>query len=350
MLEKQLETFISIIIIGYFSIKIIFGAFFNFYPEKYYYRNIDITTNESNGQLASQNITLNAYIPGMWNNEMSDFITLLVLVGVIYIYTNVSSKSFIDEYGNLQFSFLFGYIIGLSYPIIVAYYNTLYKKEIKSSIIIKSIYFFIFIAFIVFIVIINYTAINKSNSVYKLNYTVYLIVIILLFFGLILARKTSKNYNSVTYFYNDGNKCTFAQNGVLQTSGDIITITTPFLTFILLLLFSYEPEEISIKNIYTFVYGILLGILTSAISYFGIEYFLQKQPEKECKNIEECMLKEMPIPESSIIQNNQPILDSNLPQIPKINTIKNKISIIKMMILLVILVILIYLIYYYYIR
>ena len=36
----QLQTFISMIIVGYFGVKIIYGIFFNFYPEKYYYRNI----------------------------------------------------------------------------------------------------------------------------------------------------------------------------------------------------------------------------------------------------------------------------------------------------------------------
>lgn len=349
MLDKQIETFISIIIIGYFGIKIVYGVFFNYYPQKYYYRNIDVTTNEGDNQTNTQNITLNAYTPGMWNNEMTDFITLIVLTGIIYIYTNVSTKSFIDEYGNLKFSFLLGYIIGLGYPIIAAYTGTLINKEMKTSIILRCIYFFIAVVFIIFIIIINYTAANKLNSIHRLNYTVYLIVIILLFFGLLLSKKNSKNYNSVTYFYNDGDKCTFAKNGVLQTSGDIITITLPFLSFIILLLFSYEPSEISIKNVYSFVYGILLGILISGISYFGIEYFLEKQPEKECKDINECIYKEMPIPESSSIQNKKDIvIDSNLPATVKV--IKNKTSIIKMIILLVIIIIMVYLIYYYFFK
>ena len=42
----QIEKFIAIIIVGYFGIKIIYSSFFNFYPDKYYFNNIDITTNE----------------------------------------------------------------------------------------------------------------------------------------------------------------------------------------------------------------------------------------------------------------------------------------------------------------
>ena len=34
-----LQRFFSIVIIGYFGIKIIYGLFFGFYPQKYYYRN-----------------------------------------------------------------------------------------------------------------------------------------------------------------------------------------------------------------------------------------------------------------------------------------------------------------------
>lgn len=355
MQNKQLETFVSIIIIGYFGIKIVYGVFFNFYPEKYYYRNIDVTTNENGSVTNTQNITLNAYIPGMWNNEMADFMTLMVLSAVIYIYTNISTKSFIDSNGNLNLSFLFGYIIGLGYPAIYSFYRNLYAKEVKSSMMIQVIYYVIFITFIIFIIIINYTSANKIESIHRLNYTVYLIVIILLFFGLLLAKKTTKNYNSVTYFYNNGQQCTFAQNGVLQTSGDIINITTPFLVFIMLLLFSYEPVEISMKNLYVFVYALLLGILVSGVSYYGVEYFLEKQPEKECKDVNECLLKEMPAPLVPAVNNNalnKMITDSNLQnnKITQINPGQNKVSMIKMIILLVIILIIVYLIYYYFFR
>lgn len=96
------------------------------------------------------------------------------------------------------------------------------------------------------------------------------------FFGLILGRKVPSNYNVSSYFYNDGQSCSFIKNSVLQTSGDMIKITIPFMVFIILLLFSYEPSQLGNKNLYIFVYGLLLGILVSSISYFGIEYFLQK--------------------------------------------------------------------------
>ena len=353
---KQLEVFLSIIIIGYFGVKVVYGFFFNFYPDKYYYRDINITSNEGGDNSLSENITLNAYIPGMWNNEMADFVTLVVLAYLVYVYTNVSGKSFIDQYGNLGLSFIFGYIIGLGYPPIYANYKKLYENQLKSSSIIKYIYLIVLLGFIMFIVIMNYNSINQLESVHKINYSVYVVVIILVFFGLILGRKTPNNYSVASYFYNDGQSCSFIKNGVLQTSGDMIKITVPFMVFIMLLLFSYEPSEISMKNLYTFVYGLLLGILVSSISYFGIEYFLQKIPLKQCDSLDECTIKNMPAP----VENTSPQpldipssnVDANLGQsalykLSGLTGTNTNSSTLKLIITILIILIAIYLIYSY---
>jgi hypothetical protein len=66
---KQIQTFISLIIIGYFGIKIIYGVFFGYYPEKFYYKDITINTNEQTKSSGindtkipvTKEITLNAY-------------------------------------------------------------------------------------------------------------------------------------------------------------------------------------------------------------------------------------------------------------------------------------------------
>ena len=197
---KQIEVFLSIIIMGYFGIKIVYGTFFNFYPQKYYYRNINISTNESSvNSTNTENITLNAYMPGVWNNEMTDFITLIVLCGIVFIYTNISTKSFIDINGNLSLSFLFGYIIGLGYPAIYSNYIKLYNNNVNTSIMFKYIYLVILVIFIIFIIILNYNQSNKISSYHKINYLVYACSIILLFFGLLLTKKNIKSYNILYY-------------------------------------------------------------------------------------------------------------------------------------------------------
>lgn len=326
---ENMQIFLSTIILGYFGIKIIYGYFFNFYPEKYYYRNIQINSNEnSENNNITENITLNAYIPGMWNNEMTDFITLIILVFIIYIYTNVYNKSFIDENGNLNLSFIFGYLIGLGYPII--------KKSINISNIVKYI---LLIIFILSIIVINYRSTNELN---KQNYLIYSFVIIIVFIGLFIGKKKYESYSTANYFYNNGEQCTFVKNGVLQTSGEVMNITMPFAVFIILLFFAYEPTDMNIKNIYTFIYALLLGILVSSISYYGIEYFLKKMPLKQCNNVNECTIKNM----TPIIEEQEEQSMSNNIIIVDPNSGNNGRKTIKFILVLFILLIIIYLIYF----
>jgi len=363
-INKQAELFLSIIILGYFGIKIVYGVFFGFYPNKFYYRNIEVTTNEGDQATNTSKITLNAYVPGIWNNEMSDFITLIVLAYVVFIYTNATTKSFITSDGNVNMAFLFGYIIGLGYPVIYSNYIELYKEQINESKMIQVIYLIVLISFIIFIIVLNFSAINGNNlnTTHQVNYVIYCIVIILLFFGLIFGRKMAEHYNSVRYFYNDGQNCTFNKYGVIQTSGENIKITLPFLVFIMLLLFSYEPGEVSMKTLYVFVFGLLLGILVSSVSYYGIEYFLEKQPQKECSDPSECILKSMPIPtyepaspsedeESAIDLNAQNmVVDSNLNDENKTTTTKSAMSLLKIILLILLILVVVYLIFYFILR
>jgi len=357
--NSQIQTFYAILILGYFGIKIIYGAFFNFYPAKYYNRNIQVTSNDENNS-NSENITLNAYIPGIWNNEMTDFITMLVLGIVIYIFTNVSGKSIINQYGNLNIAFIFGYIIGLGYPAIYTNFINFFNKTTNVKAI-KYIYLALIIAFAVYIILTNFTYSGQTKS-HKFGYLIYCIVFALLIYGLYITRKQSNNYSVVSYFNNNGDNCSFAKNSVLRTSGDVLNITLPFLSFILILLYSYEPTEITLKYVYIFTYGILLGIIVSGISYFGMEYFLEKIPEKECNSIQECLIKQMPEP----INN-----DNDLPDTPNIDSEdfnlpnfhlpqnldsnlksgvgffnKNKISIFNLILLIFLILVAIYLIYY----
>jgi hypothetical protein len=369
-LNKQAEIFLSIIILGYFGIKIVYGVFFEFYPNKFYYRNIEVTTNEIDIKNKKKNfdetitskVTLNAYVPGIWNNEVSDFITLIVLCYIIFIYTNVTTKSFITGDGTINMPFLFGYILGLGYPAIYTNYIELYRDQIKESTMIKVIYLIVLVAFIIFIIVLNFRSINKDVNIHQTNYLIYCTVIVLLFFGLIFGRKMKEFYNTVKYFYNDGQQCAFNKYGVLRTSGENINITFPFLVFIMLLLFSYEPSELSIQYLYVFVFGLLLGILVSSISYYGIEYFLVKEPTKECSDISECVFKDMPVPnynypdktegEKTVNTLNKQIntVDSNIEDQNKSSIKKSGLSIFKIIMLIFIILILIYLMYFYIIR
>ena len=364
--NNKIEKFIAIIIIGYFGIKIIYPIFFNFYPDKYYHRNIQITTNDLP---TAQNITLNAYVPGLWNSEITDFITLLVLSYVIYIFTNFSNKSCVTLNGNLSLVFLFGYIIGLGYPTIKTIYLDFLKKKYDNSNLDKrdnyNYYMLMFTYFIYILFVIGIIFLNLISGG-GINYILYIVILGLFIFGLISTRKKTNTFTKVSYFYNNGETCSYeksnnsnVKNTIVKSSEDEINITLPFIVFITLLLFSNEPSIIGIKEVYIFMYALLLGALVSYISYYGIEYFLVKKPMRECNTLKECITKKTKIIHDIIEEegsNIYKILDRNIDPNLK-NNIKSsiskyyhKISFIKLTLLITLTFIITYLIYYHLFR
>lgn len=348
--DKQLQNFFAIIIIGYFIIKIIFPLFFNFYPQKYYFRNIEVNTGEEiDNSIITNKIALNAYIPGIWNNEVIDFITLIVLVFIIFIFSNFSNKTFITTYGNINKSFIIGYIIGLTYPLFIQNYINLFKD--KPTTLVTQISYLVFILiFSTFIILFNYFSINNEDNKITsqhINYLVYVLCIVLVLSGLYLFRKKTENYNSICYFYGSSTNVANCKktDGVIETSGDKLNITIPFIVFIMLLLFSYEPSNESWRMLYSFVYALLLGILVSSISYYGFEYFLEKRPQKECNSLEECKYREMNLPDETAFSKpnvSKPFID--------INKSIGNISFLRWFLIVFIILVVLYLIHFYFFK
>ena len=79
--NQAIQTFISFIIIGYFGVKIVYSTFFNYYPDKFYNKSIEISKDETNKDKS----VISTYIPNYWNNEFVDFITILTLSFIIYM-------------------------------------------------------------------------------------------------------------------------------------------------------------------------------------------------------------------------------------------------------------------------
>ena len=112
------------------------------------------------------------------------------------------------------------------------------------------------------------------------------------------------------------------------------------------------------KTSYILLYSILLGVVISSISYFGFEYFLEKRPMKECNSLNECVIKDMPIPVNENIQkenkknislstiNTNDSLNFQLDNL-KCHGLTPKISLIKMAIIFILILIIVYFIYYF---
>ena len=79
----NMKIFIGFGLVIYFIIKAIFSPF-GIYPKKYYNQTITLNTNSDE----NKDQIINAYIPGIWNNEMTDLITFIVLAIVIFLLKN----------------------------------------------------------------------------------------------------------------------------------------------------------------------------------------------------------------------------------------------------------------------
>jgi hypothetical protein len=382
---KQVEVFISLIILGYFGVKIIYGIFFKFYPQKYYYRNIEINSESNNlidikkekelfnfikevaeipsikqkidnksitiPQSISENssnenvqkLVLNAYMPGMWNNEITDFVITIILSFIIFIYTSLPNRSMISEEGNLNPALLFGFVLGLGYPPINQTISPLINNLSNSSIgrnIFNCFGGLIFIFLVLFIIVSNFSVINNSSNS-SINYLTYICTIILVIFGLYISRKQGDTINSISYFSSNAGNCTTKTNNFVKSSGERLNISATFVVFILLLLFSFSPSDPSYNYAYIFIYGLFLGIFVSGMSYYGIEYFLIKQPEKSCNSLAECNSVPQVINDNSLNDTSSNDIVNNY------KYDNNSISVIKLMLVICLLVILVYLGYKY---
>ncbi len=298
--NQTIQTFISFIIIGYFGVKIVYSTFFNYYPDKFYNKSIEISKDETNKDKS----VISTYIPNYWNNEFIDFITVLTLSFVIYIFSNFNSKNIITSNGTISPSFFIGYIIGLGYPIYKKYTtNDEFEKNKSDSIIIGLLFL------ITIIVIISNYSTNENHSA---DISIYFVTIFILIYGLYLSRKKSTSKLTTKVFNSKNDKCASSTTGIIQTSGEKINISIPFISFIILLLFKHDPSNNAFRFAIYLLFGSLLGIFVSSISYFGIEYFLEKTPEKICNDINECQIKDMTYQSKSFYEITKEYIDNLL--------------------------------------
>ena len=298
-----LQSFLAMCMLGYFGIKIVYAGFFGFYPEKYYYKSVDIQTSETNDN--TKKIMMNSFMPGLWNNEMTDFVTYMVLIGIVYVFTQVQSRKMFSPGGFVDLPLVVGFIIGLTYPILFHQVKFNCEFNIKDKCGQYNLPIFVISFFILLLlgfVNIKYTTQHKSS------YFIYTLGIVLVIIGLYFTRKLSQTLSSVNYYKTNNGSCTSRQNGYVWTSGDQLIITPAFASWVLLLFFAIEPTSDVTRKLIYFLFGLLLGVFTSSMSYYGIDYFLIKLPEKSCSSQQDCQLSDM---ESTSEEEESELTDGN---------------------------------------
>jgi len=335
---QHFQTFITIVMVGYFGVKIVYALFFNIYPSKFYQKHIEIN-HDSEDKNAVDKITLNAYVPGVWNNEITDFTVMIVFSFIVFIFTYSNMNSLITQKGVLHPAFVFGYIIGLGFPLYYNSFKNFIMTQTQNNTAIRWIVLIFCLGLVAFIVFISY-AFSKTSSTHRINYLLYILMFILIVDGIILSRKQIQEFSVVTYFKSESDKCTEKSNGTMLTNGETVSLSIGFIVWIILLFFGFEPEEPSLLYLYLFLFGIFLGIFISSCSFYGIEYILSKTPLKLCRSVEECQI--IKNAEKTISEEQEMVEEENEKSI--IQT-KNKISIIKIIFFVLLIIILLYIFY-----
>ena len=286
----KFQSFLSLVIFGYFGIKI-FLAWFKIYPKKYYQKKILINT--CNDGKNTKNIVMNGYVPGLWNSEITDFVITIVLASITFVFTDMTRRGALGEYGSVNWFFLLGYMIGLNAPVFKEIIIPFLKDEYDDSYKILS-YILVGVVVLVILTMIFLSARGARELEAVLRhkglgmYIVYLIGIITIVVGLVIFRKKGYSNQKVVYDININNKCDKQKTETIKMSSDQIYFSMTMLAWLLSLIFVYDPPGIIAKYSLYLVNGIVLGVFVSGMSYYGIEYLLRKVPASQGTEKEKC--------------------------------------------------------------
>lgn len=253
--SNKLQKYMTILVIGYFLTKIIYG-YFNKYEKK------------------------------EMGNEMTEFITMIVMGWLLYIFTNMDKRHTFGHLTNINWIFFLGYIIGINIPYI--YSSLSNEKNIKNNTYLQYLFYSIFIFIVIIMTYLSIRSSKDSDNV--LYYIMYLIIIAIIILGLVITKQNSKFYSITIDKKNQKDKI---KHGYEKTAGTYINFTIPLMGWLLSLLFMYDAEEDIIFKMLSLVNGITLGMFVGGVAYEGFPYILKKGKSEYCEGENECSKKNM---------------------------------------------------------
>jgi hypothetical protein len=257
----RLQVFVSMVIIGYFGVKIIYATFFGFYPQKYY--NETVVKAGSEGEV----------VTSKWNNELYDFVTVMILSFIVFLFANVASKRMITGSTSLSPSFLVGYLVGLGYP---ASKKIISELEDQNEIGLKYLTGFFYMVVALFAIASNFMTNGGNLDASHVNYIIYLVVIALIIYGLYYSRPGKKIRMLKREPEGTNTMASAFENAQ-------VNLNIPFISFIILLLFQRDPSAEAFRLVVYFLFGMLLGIMVSGVSFYGIQYMIDGTTDPSTK-------------------------------------------------------------------
>lgn len=83
------------------------------------------------------------------------------------------------------------------------------------------------------------------------------------------------------------------QKGYLNSHGTYISFGLAMIGWLLSLLFMYDSDNNTVQNFISFFNGITIGLFVSGVSFYGFEYVLRDQVERQCFGDDDCQRKDM---------------------------------------------------------
>ena len=279
MFSTRLRTYLIPLIFGYFLIKLFFATF-GVYPKKYYNQTMTINSNDENVDKES---VLNAYVPGLWNSELTDFL-VMVMMSLILFFVKGNGQFPLSPSGGINYTLWISFAIGLFIPVL--------KTQVYESSVDFDNFYSILIA-VIGIFILIYNLIFNSSAGNKGGYAIFTGLIILITVLLYVFKNKSNVFANILYNIRDKNaeSCTRydMENITVKSSGEEFSINIPFITWIVLLLFSYNNG--AVNNIFN---GVLLGVFVGGVSFIGVQYPIIKTASDFCSSYKECQSKGIP--------------------------------------------------------
>lgn len=305
----KLQKYTTLLIIGYFGIKI-FYAIFNKYSKK------------------------------PLRDELSDFSIMMVMASLLYIFTNIDKRYLLGHLNNINWLFFVGYVVGLNIPF---FYQSVSNNEDITN---NNALQYLFYAVAVFIILIMLFLGIRTAGENPLYYIMYLITIAFIIMGLILTRQKPRIYSATKlnrdmqnildelsrYFDTDrlikmidsdnfrdavknnnetilvniiktnlpnydtlsntqkedslnlflSLKKPIMQHGYLNSNGTYIKFGFALVGWILSLLFMYDADDDILNKFISVFNGITIGLFVAGTSFYGFEYLLRDQEEVKC--------------------------------------------------------------------
>ena len=247
--QNKLKTFFSLILMGYFGIKIF------------------------NGSLISKNHQLFKNEKPL-GQEKNDIIALIALSFFIYIYTNLNSRQAID--GKSSSFFYFGFLCGLFIPAL----NELTKQDATSSVLSWTQLMFYSLVLYVFIITIycNLTGSHAYGTTNSLYYIMSILIIFGTIVGLFITKPEDQTYNMTNTADKNGN----ILMGYRHVFSKRVTIGFTILSFIMSLLVVVDGSN-EFMPFTSLIQGIFIGSFTACMSYYGNQYFFINKKLLKCQ-------------------------------------------------------------------